>query len=152
MAVARTTVHVLALAAASILAACAEFGPRGELAPATWPLRAAAPPPDPGVATAVWPIVEALTATEIGRSLDARDLVHVARAQQEALESRRGGEAVPWRSPETGRSGEIVPGPVFLVNDSECREYTHVIASPGRRETLRGTACRRADRVWRPLG
>src|SRR5262247_2604714 len=48
-----------------------------------------------------------------GNALDQRDKRLAAEAQQQALESARTGQAVPWSNHETGHTGTITPTKTF---------------------------------------
>ena len=58
------------------------------------------------------------------------------------------GAPVAWRNPESGRYGNVVPGPVYQENGVACREYTHTVYVDGNPQTEHGTACRRSDGTW----
>jgi surface antigen len=91
-----------------------------------------------------------LLGTDIGRSLGEAERQVALRAEYEALEYGRAGQATEWSRGET--RGEIVVGALYQVNRLECREYTHRIWIGGRQRAVRGTACRQPDAVWRVLG
>ena len=99
-------------------------------------------------ATAIGAFVGGIVGSEIGRSLDEQDRMLAQRAEYDALERGRSGDRVPWRNPETGRYGEVVPDMPYKRGDLDCRDYTHRIYIDGRPETLRGTACRNPDGTW----
>src|ERR1700676_3244434 len=52
----------------------------------------------------------------IGASMDDEDRKLAYAAQVQALESGRSGAAVPWRNPDSGRYGSVVPGPAYRSN------------------------------------
>jgi surface antigen len=52
-------------------------------------------------------------------------------ADLQALETGPSGAPVAWRNPQTGRCGNVVPGPVYQENGVECREYTHTVYIEG---------------------
>jgi surface antigen len=64
------------------------------------------------------------------------------------LETGPSGAPVAWRNPESGRYGNVVPGPVYQENGVACREYTHTVYSEGNAQSERGAACRRSDGTW----
>jgi surface antigen len=87
---------------------------------------------------------------QIALSLSADDREMARAAEYRALEAGRAGFATHWR----GRAarGEILVGPIYNINDSECREYTHMITpQTGLIETGHGTACRGANGTWLPI-
>jgi surface antigen len=103
-------------------------------------------------ATALGVVVGGIVGSEIGRSLDERDRMYAQQAELAALERGRAGERTPWRNPDSGRYGEIVPGPAFRRGPQDCREYTHTVFIEGRPRVMRGVACRNPDGTWSAVG
>lgn len=99
-------------------------------------------------AAAVGAVVGGIVGSEIGRSLDKQDRLLAQRAEYAALESGRSGERTPWRNPDSGRYGEVIPSPPYKRGGYDCRDYTHKIYIDGRPQALRGTACRNPDGTW----
>jgi surface antigen len=84
----------------------------------------------------------------IGASLDDEDKRRAYAAQMQALETGPSGAPVAWRNPDSGRYGNVVPGPAYQANGTQCREYTHTVYIDGTPQTQRGTACRNPDGTW----
>ena len=84
----------------------------------------------------------------IGAALDDEDKRRAYAAQMQALETGPSGAPVAWRNPDSGRYGNIVPGPVYEVNGDPCRQYTHTVYIDGQPQTQRGTACRNPVGTW----
>jgi surface antigen len=84
----------------------------------------------------------------IGAALDDEDKRRAYAAQMQALEAGPSGAPVAWRNPDSGRYGNIVPGPAYQTNGATCREYTHTVYLDGKPQTGRGTACRNPDGTW----
>jgi surface antigen len=84
----------------------------------------------------------------IGASLDDEDRRRAYAAQMRALDTGPSGAPVAWRNPDSGRYGNVVPGPAYQMNGEPCREYTHTVYIDGRPQTGRGTACRNPDGTW----
>jgi surface antigen len=84
----------------------------------------------------------------IGASMDEEDKRLAYGAQMQALEGGRSGTAVPWRNPDSGRYGSVVPGPPYQANGLQCRPYTHTIYIDGTPQVARGSACRNPDGTW----
>jgi surface antigen len=90
---------------------------------------------------------------EIGKSMDERDRQLAQQAEYRAFNSPpQSYERYAWDNPNNGRRGEIVPGPMHRRGQEDCREYTHTIYIDGRREAMRGVACRNYDGTWRNVG
>ena len=93
-----------------------------------------------------------LIGNRIGASMDDEDRRLAYQAQMQALESGRSGTAVPWRNPDSGRYGTVVPGPAYQSNGLQCRPYTHTIYIDGSPQVARGNACRNPDGTWTAVG
>jgi surface antigen len=89
-----------------------------------------------------------LIGNRIGAGMDEEDRRLAYAAQMQALETGRSGVAVPWRNPDSGRYGSIVPGAAYQTNGLQCRPYTHTIYIDGTPQVARGTACRNPDGTW----
>jgi surface antigen len=88
----------------------------------------------------------------IGAALDDDDKRRAYAAQMQALETGPSGAPVAWRNPDSGRYGNVVPGPVSEINGASCRQYTHTIYIDGQPQVQRGTACRNPDGTWTTVG
>ncbi len=99
-------------------------------------------------ATMVGAFIGGIVGHEIGKRMDAVDRQLASRAEYQALENGRSGRPVPWRNPESGHYGEIVPESPYKLGNRHCRRYTHTIYIDGRPQTLRGRACRNPDGTW----
>jgi surface antigen len=93
-----------------------------------------------------------LISAKIGTALDDTDRRLAYEAQIEALERGSPGAPVPWRNPESGRYGNIVPGPAYNRQGATCRGYSHTVTIAGQLEIARGTACRGSDGGWNAVG
>ena len=95
--------------------------------------------------------IEALTGGDLSNALNNEDRRAMYEAQHRALEYNRSGSPVAWDNAASGHSGEVVPGPGYTINKSQCRDYTHKVIVDGPPKVLRGTACRNRDGLWRPI-
>jgi surface antigen len=93
-----------------------------------------------------------LIGNRIGAAMDDEDKRRAYAAQVQALETGRSGAAVPWRNPDSGRYGSVVPGPAYQSNGLQCRQYTHTIYIDGQPQVARGSACRNPDGTWTAVG
>lgn len=59
----------------------------------------------------------------IGAALDDEDKRHAYAAQMQALEAGPSGAPVDWRNPDSGRYGNVVPGPAYQASGSTCRKH-----------------------------
>jgi len=84
----------------------------------------------------------------IGAALDDDDRRRAYAAQMQALETGPSGAPVAWRNPDSGRYGNVVPGPAYQSNGAQCRTYTHTVYIDGQPQIGRGTACRNPDGSW----
>lgn len=101
-------------------------------------------------AVAIGALGGAFLGSELGKSLDEVDRQKANQTQQTVLENNKDGAASAWSNPNTGNSGQVTPTRTYQVASGEnCREYEHEITVDGRREVVKGTACRQADGSWR---
>ncbi|GAA0784047.1 hypothetical protein GCM10009077_34700 [Roseibium denhamense] len=96
--------------------------------------------------------ISVLVNNEFGDALNPSDRRAAENAQNRALRARGVGVSVAWQNDRTGRSGQVRPGPVYRVNDTECREFTHQMVLQGRTLQARGTACEVARGKWEIIG
>lgn len=81
----------------------------------------------------------------IGRSMDAQDQACIGRA----LEFGHTGQRVTWQDRHTGAKHVVTPGRIERRADGRyCRPYETDLVVEGRRQNVRGTACRQPDGVW----
>jgi surface antigen len=74
--------------------------------------------------------------------------------QQKAFEAAefalKTGKPNQWLNPENGHKGTITPGPERKNGQyGTCRDFSHKIRTEGLPYTIKGTACRGPDDVWR---
>jgi len=87
--------------------------------------------------------------SSIGASLDSADRAAYNEASQRALETAQAGQSLPWSNPKSGNSGYITPkAPYQTSNGQYCREYTQTIRVGGKTQNGYGTACRQPDGSW----
>jgi surface antigen len=89
-----------------------------------------------------------LIGNRIGASMDEEDRRRAYAAQIQALEAGPSGAPVAWRNPDSGRYGNVVPGPAYQANGAVCRQYTETVYIGGTPQTARGAACRNPDGSW----
>lgn len=86
---------------------------------------------------------------QVGSSLDAADRAAYHDASQRALETAQSGQTLPWANPRSGNSGTITPKvPYQTASGQYCREYTQTIKVGGKTQQGYGTACRQPDGSW----
>jgi surface antigen len=100
-------------------------------------------------ATAAGALIGGFLGNQIGARMDEQDRQYYATAQYAALDT---GQPQRWRNPQSGVYGDVSTGQTYVVNNSQCREYTNTVYIDGRPEVARGTACRNPDGTWRPVG
>ncbi|POF32337.1 RT0821/Lpp0805 family surface protein [Roseibium marinum] len=96
--------------------------------------------------------ISVLVNNELGDALEPSDRRAAEDAQDRALRARGLGVAVAWQNERTGRSGQVRPGPVYFVNETSCREFTHEMVLQGRMLQARGTACETDKGAWQVIG
>ena len=100
------------------------------------------------LSTVAGAFIGGIVGSEVGRSMDKQDRILAQQAELSALERGRTGEMTPWRNPDNGRYGEVVPLEPYTRGPQHCRDYTHKIYIDGRPQAMRGTACRNQDGTW----
>jgi surface antigen len=84
-----------------------------------------------------------------GPELDSSARKAAKDAEYRALEFGRTGIPVTWQA---GKShGEVVPGPLYHVNASDCRDFTQTVFVGSQPHAARATACRRPNGTWQPV-
>jgi len=83
-----------------------------------------------------------------GAGLDDQDRKRAYAAEIQALETGPSGAPVPWRNPDSGRYGNVVPGPPYFANGFSCRQFMETVYVDGRPQTGRWVACRNRDGTW----
>ncbi len=93
-------------------------------------------------------IVGAMIGGNIGKSMDKLDRIKA----EQALERVPTGQTTSWRNPDTGNSYAVTPTQTY-VNDggAPCRDYTTEGWIDGKREVIKGSACRQPDGTWRAV-
>jgi surface antigen len=104
------------------------------------------------VGAAVGATLGGIVGSEIGRALDEHDRRLAMEAELAALERGRSGVVMPWRNPDSGHYGEVIPREAFMRGPETCRDYEHRVFIDGRPQVMRGTACRNPDGTWRTVG
>lgn len=89
-----------------------------------------------------------LIASDPTLGLTEADKMVALRAEYRALEQTPAGAAVSWKNPDTGHSGDVLPGTAYQVNAQSCRDYTHTVTTEGTPTTFQATACRGGDGEW----
>jgi surface antigen len=98
--------------------------------------------------TVIGAAVGGLFGNRIGAAMDDEDRRRAYAAEMQALETGPSGAPVAWRNPDSGRYGNVVPGPAYQANGATCRQYTHTVYVDGTPQSARGTACRNPDGTW----
>lgn len=93
-------------------------------------------------------IAGALIGGSIGKSMDELDRIKAARA----LESVPTGQTSTWQNPDTGNTYSVTPTHTYTGDSgAPCRDYTTEGWIDGKREVIKGTACRQPDGTWRTV-
>jgi surface antigen len=98
--------------------------------------------------TVIGAAVGGFLGNRIGAALDDEDKRRAYAAQLQALEAGPSGAPVAWRNPDSGRYGNVVPGPAYEASGATCRSYTQTIFIDGTPQNERGAACRNPDGSW----
>lgn len=143
------TYVALATVLASFLAGCSLSSGSGE--PGGWGTFFGDPNAN-GARSEASTAISVLVNNEFGDALEPSDRKAAEEAQERALKARGVGASVAWQNDQTGRSGQVRPGPVYFVNDTSCREFTHEMILNGRTLQARGAACESERGKWQVIG
>ena len=90
-------------------------------------------------------LVGAYVGRNIGESMDELDRMKAS----QALENGPTGSPVAWTNPDSGTRYQVTPTRTYYESaERPCREFTTDAWIDGKRETVKGTACRQADGRW----
>jgi surface antigen len=88
----------------------------------------------------------ALAGGYVGRSMDPVDQGCVSRALEHAPTS----QTVAWKNPDTNASYWVTPTRTYENGEGlPCREYVTTALIDGKRERVKGRACRQPDGTWK---
>ena len=153
----KTSKFVLVLSLAAFLAACAEnqTGQKQTLGTIIGAGLGALAGSQVGsgkgklAAVAIGALGGAFLGGQLGKTLDDVDRMKASETQQAVLEKNKDGQSSTWNNPNTGHSGRVTP--IRTRQGEDCREYEHEITVDGRKEVVKGTACRQNDGSWRVI-
>jgi surface antigen len=136
---------IVTLALAVALAACAESAPSGESERPSGGTPSGAPAGTATVAAA--PV--GLVGSAIGAGLDHSDWAALEAATRAALESGPTDRALPWRNPDTGSYGTVMPLSSPKAGVEACRDFEQTVILAGQQRQASGRACRQLDGTWK---
>ena len=81
-----------------------------------------------------------------------QDVAHADHTVQKALEAAMSNTTIRWRNPATGNAGSVTPQRTYQAKGGfYCRVYAETLTIINRTESYVNTACRDADRLWKPI-
>jgi len=155
------TVRFAPLLVALLLAGCS-MGPSSDIQTQPTPIQATPgslmTPVSVEPATPIVVATNAQTAGDASGFIDAGayarlsggDRAEAASAQTNALNFGRPGAPRNWG--KSGTTGSVTVGPYVQVNNTSCRNFTHVVTIAGAAFTKQGTACKDATGNWSVAG
>lgn len=103
-----------------------------------------------GLMTAAGVIAGGLIGHSIGSQLDRADQQAMSSTTQTALETGQPNQPLPWRNPQNGHSGTVIPGQYYETAQGQyCREFQQTVRIGGQTQQAYGKACRQPDGTWR---
>ncbi len=100
--------------------------------------------------TAFGALTGAFIGGNIGKTMDDVDRLKTSHA----LETSPTGQSVAWVNPDTGVKYRVTPTHTHSkakTNERICRDYVTEAWIDGKKESVHGTACRKADGSWRAV-
>ncbi|MDD7909131.1 hypothetical protein PUV47_04320 [Pseudovibrio exalbescens] len=86
--------------------------------------------------------INGIISEELQSLLASRDLTMAERAQTAALNSNDIGGLVEWTSRRSEAEGSVRSGPIYFVNETQCRDYSHAITIEQQKMVFNGAACK----------
>jgi surface antigen len=99
---------------------------------------------DRQVAVILGAALGAVVGRAIGKELDAADRACMGHALELAGERK----TVAWTNQATGVSYRLTPTGSFKDGNAPCRRFTTVVSAGGKKDTLKGAACRQGNGDW----
>ena len=97
-------------------------------------------------AAVVGALAGAFLGSNVGRSMDELDQLRASRA----LEAQPTGSTASWTNPDSGAQYAVTPTRTYYDGGRlPCREFTTEAWIDGKREVIKGNACRESDGTWR---
>jgi len=83
----------------------------------------------------------------IGHSMDQVDRMRM----NQALNNSHTNQVTTWHNPDNGNTYSVRPTRTYYHSDQPCRDFTTKAIIGGKRETIYGKACRKADGTWKVI-
>jgi surface antigen len=99
---------------------------------------------DRPVAMIVGTVIGAVIGAKIGQEIDERDRGCMGHALELAGERK----TVVWTNKATGVTYRLTPTRGYNEGKLACREFTTVVSAGKKKDSVKGTACRRGEGVW----
>jgi surface antigen len=104
----------------------------------------ASSPQDRPIAIILGTAIGAVVGHALGKELDDADRGCMGHALELAGESK----TVAWTNKATGVTYRMTPTASFSEGKTPCRRFTTVMSAGGRKDSVKGVACRRGDGEW----
>jgi len=89
-------------------------------------------------------LLGAIIGGKVGADMDELD----RRRAADTLETYPTGRTNSWHNPDTGADYDFTPTRTYNTSGQPCREYDMDVYMDGRREVVKGTACRNSRGEW----
>lgn len=80
----------------------------------------------------------------LGKQMDEDDRKKVSNT----LETAKTNQSVAWRNPDNGNQYTVTPTKTYTENNQPCRDFTTHAVIDGKKEQVKGKACRQSDGSW----
>ena len=80
----------------------------------------------------------------LGKEMDNEDKAKTSRA----LETAKTNQTVNWKNPDNGNEYAVTPTNTYQENNLPCRDFTTQAVIDGKKQTVKGKACRQKDGTW----
>lgn len=83
----------------------------------------------------------------LGKQMDNND----HKKTSSVLETAKTNETVGWTNPDNGHQYMVTPTNTYTENNQPCRDFTTEAIIDGKKEIVKGKACRQSDGTWMTL-
>lgn len=80
----------------------------------------------------------------LGKQMDDND----RRQTNNALEKAKTNQPVAWTNPDNGNQYTVTPTRTYQEQSQPCRDFVTEAVINGKKETIKGKACRQSDGTW----
>lgn len=81
---------------------------------------------------------------QLGKQMEESDRTKTTHT----LETAKTNQTVSWKNPDTGAQYAVTPTKTYQESNQPCRDFTTTAIIDGKKQTVKGKACRQSDGSW----